>query len=332
MRVGLAASFLAHSALIALGLFSLSSAKPHRPDPIESITIDIVPIEEFTNIRVGSERSEIIETPTPSPVDSDEVATLGERTGSTQEDQPNPQETDIVTPAPTIQTAPAPETIEIDEPKEENNPAPKPEQVVEKPPEPEPTPMPEEKPEPVLSTQEETDKPEQIVPKPVLRTASIDKKRQQYQERLAKEKQKKQKEKEAREATKISDIINAEESRGATTGTGGQASAGKPTGQAARLTRSERDALAAAMRKCWNPPLSALSQDGLTVRLLVNLNKDGSVAGTPRILSQISSSIESATARAAQRAVVRCSPYKLSPSKYDDWKQVDVTFDPRDLS
>ncbi len=333
MRFGLVLSFSAHAILIGLGFISLSSAKPHIAEEIESIAVDLVPIEEFSNIRVGSEQSEIITTESPSAVDTEQEAIIGERTGSTEEDQPNPQETNIPTPAPTIQTAPTPQTNPVDEPIKETEPelaATIDSQT--------------ENIEPILSSEiEQQNEPEEVAPQPVMKTASLEQKREKYrQEQIAKQKQrekekrqeelaKKREQEAAQEAAKISDIINKEESRGATTGTGGQASAGKPRGQAARLTRSERDALASAMRKCWNPPYSALLEEGLTVRLLVQLNRDGSVAGTPRILSQINSTVEQAMARAAQRAVLRCSPYKLSAQKYEDWKQVDVTFDPRDL-
>ncbi len=295
------------------------------PEEIQSISIDLIPIEEFSNIRVGTEQSEVIETEVPSPVETPEVATLGERAGSTEQDQPKPEETLIETPAPTIQSAPKPEA------RPEPEPEPEPEPLVE--PKPEPT-----NPDPILAIKpEQNSEPQQIVPQPIMRTASLEQKREQYkkqQQEEAKHKKQeleKQRQEEAREADRVADIINSEQSRGATTGVGGQASAGRPTGQAARLTRSEKDALASAMRKCWNPPISALSQEGLTIRLMVNLNRDGSVLGTPKILSQISSNIEKTTARAAVRAVLRCSPYRLSAQKYDDWKQVDVTFDPRDM-
>ena len=32
------------------------------------------------------------------------------------------------------------------------------------------------------------------------------------------------------------------------------------------------------------------------------------------------------------RAVRRCQPYNLPADKYDAWKEVKVTFDPKDMS
>ncbi len=344
MRAGLTASAVLHVALIVVGVVGLHGGQPLEPEEIESIAIDLVPVEAFSNIRAGTLESDVIETDAPSVVDTPEPAQLAERTGNTEEDQPKPEVADTPTPAPTVQTAPEPAARV--EPEPEPQPEPEPVVIPEPQPEPEPAAAPEPapvEPQPVLpdpvlaATPDVSAEPKEAVPQPVIKTASIDQKRAEFkrkQEEEAKqraaERAKEQAEK-AKEADRISDIINAEDSRGGTTGTGGQATAGKPTGQASRLTQSERDALAAQMRKCWNPPLAALSEPGLTVRLIVDLNRDGSVAGTPRILSQITSPLVQTTAMAAQRAVMRCGPYRLAADKYDEWNQVDVTFDPRDL-
>lgn len=345
MRAGLTASVISHAALITLGIVGLGQPEKLETQQIDSIAIDLVPIEAFSNIRVGTLESEVIETEAPAVIDSPEPAQLAERTGNTQEDQPTPEVTDTVTPAPTIETAPQPEVRPTPDPTPEPEPEPTP--VVEPTPEPEPATAPEPEvapeptpvtPEPVLASEPEaSEEPREIAPEPVIKTAAVDQKRAEFKRKQEEEAQRRAEEREreaaekAKEADRISDIINAEDSRGATTGTGGQAAAGRPTGQAARLTQSEQDALAAQMRQCWNPPLSALAEVGLTVRLIVDLNRDGTVNGTPRILSQITSPVLETTARAAQRAVIRCGPYRLAADKYDDWRQVDVTFDPQDL-
>ena len=155
--------------------------------------------------------------------------------------------------------------------------------------------------------------------------------KQQQAEIKAAELLKSQQSPQAKPADKISDIINTEKSRGATTGQGGQQTAGKDTGTAQLLTQSERDALVKQMKACWTPPLAAMNTPGLTVQLMVDLNQDGTVATTPQIISPITTQLEDTTARAAQRAVMRCGPYKLAPEKFAEWKRIDVTFDPHDL-
>ena len=83
------------------------------------------------------------------------------------------------------------------------------------------------------------------------------------------------------------------------------------------------------MRNCFSPPLGATSAEA--ARLLVELNRDGSVSGTPQIISAASTQLGDTTARAAVRAVQRCGPYQLAAEKYEEWRQVDVTFDPTDV-
>lgn len=353
MRAGLVVSSIAHAALITLIVVGVGMTTPLEPTPVESIAVDLVSIEEFTNIRAGSLKSEIVETETPSVVEDDTPAELAQPTGNTERDQPIPEDSPNPTPAPTQQTAPepVPEPEPVEEPEPEPEPAPQP---VEPMPRPEPVPEPEPEPEPVqepppLATPEVTPEPAEVAPRPVTRTAALDQKRadfkkQQEAEKKRKEEETRKKKEEearlkeakrkadeaARPADNISDIINAEESRGATTGEGGTPTLGKPTGQAARLSQSETDALIAQMRGCWNL-LPAEIDSGLSVRLLVELNPDGSVAGLPRVLEQDGSAVGISIARQAVNAVRKCGPYRLAAEKYEAWRQVDVTFRASDL-
>lgn len=352
MRAGLTVSTVAHAGLILLIVVGIGTSKPLDPAPVESIAVDLVPIEEFSNIRVGTLESEIIETETPSVIEDDRPPELAQPTGNTEEDQPTPEDTPEPTPAPTRQTAPEP--VPEPEPVEEPVPEPVPEPAERPAPPPEPEPIAEPEPEPVeqapaLATPEISPEPAEVAPRPVMRTASLDQKRadfkkQQEAEKKRKEEEarKKQQEEERRREAKrqedeaarladdISDIINAEESRGATTGEGGTPTVGKPTGQAARLSQSETDALIAQMRGCWNLLPSEIDS-GLSVRLLVNLNPDGSVAGAPQVLAQDNSATGISIARQAVTAVRKCGPYRLAAEKYEQWRQVDVTFRASDL-
>ena len=347
MRIGLGVSLVSHAALLAVGLMSLGGPDKFDPSEIEAIPIELVPIESVSNIRFGSLDSNVIETETPSAVDSEVEAQIAEPTGNTEENQPEPEDTENVTPAPTQESAPEPvpdpDPIPVEKVPEpvRPEPIPEPEPEVPIPPVSEPDPVVEPTPEAeapatepveqVVATPDASAEPEVQAPKPPSANIAVEKARVAYAENVKKQTAKKAAE-DAQKADKISDIINKEDTRGATTGSGGKKTAGKATGTAARLTQSEKAALAAQMRKCWNPPISALEMDGLTVRLLVDLNRDGSVGGTPQVLDiSIPGNVGNATAGAAQRAVRRCGPYTLASGKYEDWRQVDVTFDPRDL-
>ncbi len=325
MRVGLPVSIFSHTALIIAGLVSFNISDRLRPRMFETISVAIVPVTEFSNVRAGSLESEIVDTMTPSIVDTEIDPVLAQPAGNTEVDQVTPIDSQNATPAPTVQSAPEPVPDPV--------------------PVPEPDPVPQASPEPVVpveapSVQEppaeqRASEPELAVPdprpqntappppQPVVRTAALQQMREEFVRRQQREA--------AREADKISEIINAEETRGAVTGEGGQATLGAPDGRSATLTRSEQDALVAQMRQCWRL-LPGEIDSGESVRLMVRLNRDGTVIGTPRVLTNITTPIQGSIARAAQRAVLGCGPYRLAPEKYAEWKEIDVTFRPGDLT
>lgn len=355
MKTGLTVSSIAHAALIALVVVGVGFGRPVEPPPVESIAVDLVPIEEFSNIRLGSLESTIVETDTPSVVNSETPAELARPTGNTQEDQPTPEDSDIVTPAPTKQTAPSPppqaEPDPVPEPTPEPEPA-APEPAAAAPvsqPEPEPEPAPEPKPEPApVATPEAPVEPTNVAPTPRMRTAAIDQKRAEFkklQEEQAKkaaedkkkaedekkkkaEEEKKKKEEEAKRkaaeekkrveqakasqdnaaklADEVANIINNEQSRGATTGEGGQATLGKETGRSARLSQSQIDGLVAQIRGCINMPPGA-EENNSTAELQFSIDGSGNVVGQPQLLQ----SSDDTYARAVSRAVMRCGPYMV---------------------
>src|SRR5690606_7923885 len=98
MRTGLAVSIAAHVVLLTLGLINLGWTEPLQPS-VQSIAVDLVPIEEFSNIRMGQLDSEVVETDAPSAVESEQPAELAQPTGNTEQDQATPSPADIPTPA-----------------------------------------------------------------------------------------------------------------------------------------------------------------------------------------------------------------------------------------
>lgn len=331
MRVGLPVSLFSHTAIVVLALLSLDFGDKLEVPVEDAIAVEIVPISEFSNVRVGNLDSEVVETPTPSIVDTEIPAELAQPTGNTEEDQVTPIDAERPTPAPTEQTAPEPEPEPVPEPVVE--PDPEPEPVAVEQPEPEPVAEPEPEPEPVVAEPEETPPelvtepepeptPDPVAPQPV-RTASLEQLRESYAEQQREQQQE-------RDADRVSDIINAEESRGAVTGEGGNSTLGRPDGRSATLTQSELAALSAQMRACWRLPPGGI-ESGLNVEVRVNLNQDGSVSGTPQLLTNPTNSMHGLIGRAAQRAAMECGPYRLPAEKYAEWSQVEVTFVPSDM-
>lgn len=109
------------------------------------------------------------------------------------------------------------------------------------------------------------------------------------------------------------------------------AALGVPAGLTQRLTQSEIDALRAQIQACWNPPVGAEEAEKLIVRLRIQFRPDGTLSRDPELLNKGGTTYFRIAAEAAMRAVLRCQPYTLPAHKYDVWKDVEVTFDPRDM-
>ncbi len=112
-----------------------------------------------------------------------------------------------------------------------------------------------------------------------------------------------------------------------------------PDGQDAplgeKMTMSEEDALRYQLQKCWNVPFGAKDAENLVIDIFMVINQDRTlkearVVDTGRYNSD---SFFRAAADSALRAVRNplCSPFELPPDKYDTWKTVTVTFNPRDM-
>ena len=346
MRTGLTVSAISHAGLIALAIIGLGLGRPIETPPVESIAVELVPVSEFSNIRLGSLESEIVETETPSAVDADKPAELAQPTGNTTEDQPTPQDTPDPSPAPTLETAPAPDLPEpAPEPEPEPEPAVAP--VPESRPEPEPEPEPEIEPapEPVapvapIVTPEETPDPAEAAPQPRVRTAALaqkraefkkqqdaakkkaaeDKKKAEDEKKKAAEKQKAEEQKRIEQAKadepldltdELANIINTEESRGATSGDGGEKTLGRQDGRSATLSQSEIGALIAQIRDCIALPAGAEEADA-RAEFEFSIGADGMVVGRPQMTSSPANAIETTYASAISRALIRCGPFTMA--------------------
>jgi outer membrane biosynthesis protein TonB len=102
-----------------------------------------------------------------------------------------------------------------------------------------------------------------------------------------------------------------------------------------RLTISEEDALRRQIEQCWNPPVGARDAQTLVVEVWIDVNPDKTVANADIVdkARYNSDTFFRAAADAAVRAVrnPHCSPLELPEGKYDQWKRIDFTFDPRDM-
>jgi colicin import membrane protein len=112
-------------------------------------------------------------------------------------------------------------------------------------------------------------------------------------------------------------------------------SAGIQGGVDGRLSATQRRMLDCMVRdqveRCCNPPAGALGADNLRVRVQFALNADGSLSGGPAVTNTSSAPYFRVAAESAARAVRQCAPLHLPAQYYSYWKDVEITFDPRDM-
>jgi len=101
------------------------------------------------------------------------------------------------------------------------------------------------------------------------------------------------------------------------------------------LTISEKDLVRQQIQRCWNLPAGAKDAHTMIISIRMVMNPDGSVQQA-RILDQAKMSTDPfyrTMAESALRATLnpRCQPFKLPPEKFDRWKTMKLTFDPRDM-
>jgi outer membrane biosynthesis protein TonB len=109
-------------------------------------------------------------------------------------------------------------------------------------------------------------------------------------------------------------------------------SLGAASGDAAKLSQSEIDALRARLYQLWNPPVGIQNPQEFVIRIRIKLGRDRKLSGPPLVLSSGSGTLYNSARDSAVRAVFQGQPFDmLKPEHYDTWKEMDVTFDPRDM-
>lgn len=101
------------------------------------------------------------------------------------------------------------------------------------------------------------------------------------------------------------------------------------------LTISEKDLVRRQIQRCWNLPAGAKNAHEMIISIRMAMNPDGTVQQA-RILDDARMSTDPfyrTMAESALRAALnpRCQPFKLPPEKYQRWKDMKLTFDPREM-
>jgi hypothetical protein len=102
-------------------------------------------------------------------------------------------------------------------------------------------------------------------------------------------------------------------------------------GTSSPITREEKGAFTLGIQRCWN--VGALGTDALAVSVVVafTMDRDGKPQGNSiRMIASEGGAGDAVTRayEAARRAIIRCgaSGYGLPAEKYDQWQEVEVTF------
>jgi colicin import membrane protein len=137
------------------------------------------------------------------------------------------------------------------------------------------------------------------------------------------------------DADKIAALLDKRDPvRNAATGTelNTVASLGAPAGMAAQLSQSEIDALRARLMALWSPPVGVQDPNELIVNVTIKLRRDGRLAAPPFARVNGRSVAAMASRDSAVRAVLTGQPFDmLKPEHYDNWKEIELTFDPKDM-
>jgi outer membrane biosynthesis protein TonB len=311
MRVGLVTSSILHVVLLGWGLISFD-ATPFETDPVDALEPELVTMAEFTRLREGDKKAEdrqvkapreIKAEPEPTPPEPVEDPGVNEKPLDAPPTETPAKVAALPQPTPEPEKAPEPEPEPQPTPQAEPEPAPSE-------PEPEPKEQAEEAPTPAPVTVKPRLKP--AAPRPVRTT---EKKQETFTDEVAA-------------------LLNKTEPAGGGTQAPSQpASRGTTRGNDnALLDQNALDALRNRVASCWNPPVGAVEAGDLKVQVEFSLNPDGSLNGQPRTINSSSNPMFGVASSSAERAVLRCGPYDMLPrDKYDAWRDVRLTFDPRDM-
>ena len=305
MKGGMTISAIGHGAILLWALVSF--ARPLDVKPAESMPVDLISADDFTKLTAGAKNAPKAEIPKPvvekiaeaKPVEDTKAKVVEKKevvatTESTSTPEPKPKP-----PEPKPAAAPP-------EPKSEAKASDKKE--------------PEQKVDPIAEALKKDDakKPDK---KTEIKPDSANPASEMQQPQF-----------DPRKAAALLDKRDPQRVAAAGATLNATASLGSPAGTAAKMSQTELDALRARLMSLWNPPAGARNIDELIVQVRVKFTPDGRLVGAPVVLNTGNSPLFQAARDSALRAIYRGQPFDmLLPAHYEVWKEMDITFDPRDL-
>jgi len=328
MKPGLTISCIGHAGVMLWGLAAFA-AKPTDAPPPDPLPVEFISAKQFSQLTAGVKNApKAIDNPRP----------FVEKVGD-----PKPAKLlapKVVDKQPEITTdsaappAPKPKVEAKTEPKPEIKPEPKHEAKAEAKSETKTTekPKPAQKPDQIAQElkKEEAKKP----PKPKKKTPQF--RPDQIAKELERDERKPTREAPRFDANQVAALLDKREpQRQSATGAtlNGNVALGTAAGHAAVLSQSELDALRAKLISLWNPPAAvSTNPDQYVVTIHIRLTRDHRLIGAPDVLSSGQGPLFDATRDSAVRAVIEAQPYDmLSQATYDQWKDITLTFNPREV-
>lgn len=268
------------------------SARPLEAKPTDSLPVDIISAEKFSQL------------------------TKGLKTG--KKDAPAKEQVEKVADPKPVEETPAKKITEKQEIKtaaaEPPPPVPQ-EQKVE-------PPKPDKKPPPKDEIAE------------ALKKEQIKKKQEEQKQKAAEKKQQQQPKFDPNQIAALLD--KRDPTRQTLTGAAIQpqeAALGIRTGSAPKLSQSELDAMRRRLMDLWNPPAGVQNPEQLVVKIRIQLGRDGKLNGPPIVMTSGRGQLFETARDNAIRALFRGQPFEmLSKDTYDLWKEIEITFDPREMN
>lgn len=349
MKTGLTTSLALHAVALGVGLVTFSSPQPLELTNIESFPVDIVPMAEFSQSVQGERNAPATEAPAPKPTtkpepveDAQQIGdnTVDLQTPPTPDPRPRPVEA-AEAPPPAPEPVPVPVPQPEPEPARQPEPAPVPTTEVA----PQPAPPREVKPDPAPEAvvaeapQPQASSLPDVAPRPQARPQPPQVQAAQTPERREPERPREQRRSQVASSDtnersvedEVAALLNRERpSGGGAQRSERQASLGGRQTTGAQLTQSERDAIVAQLRSCWNVPVGADGSSELKTTVRFRLDPGGTLEGAP-VIEKASGNRQ--FDESTTRAIRLCSQrgFQLPADKYDTWSEVVVNFDPRDM-
>ena len=337
MRTALAISTAAHALVLGAVLFSFAAPTPLDAPLPEVVPVTIVPDADVSRAVEGDTTAPPVaeKPPAPKPTRRPAREEPAVNAGDTATDVPTPEAPRRK--APPVEAVAPPPTARPEPPAAKAEAAP------------EPAPQPEAEPAPATPAPPKqvslldrrvvpTIRPRFEAPKPKTEPAKARPKKTEPKSAKAKPKPTKTEPAEAKPAIdQIKALLDRQQAAaGGAKRSTRESAAGARTGSAARLTRSELDALRQQVQACFGvPAVGGADPASLRVTLEFELHSDGTLDGRPRVTrsSGPDPRAERSFAGAARRAVTKCGRrgFDLPAAKFETWREVEVNFSLADM-